>query len=127
MTDFELNKAIAELVYPDATEITHFSSNGAGVIIYGVSKVFKAIQVDYCNNWNDLMPLVVEYDINLLSRREDGYSGRGRWMVQHVTETKAEVVKMDHFSNWTYIEEFNDNPQRALAECLLLVLQEKAK
>ena len=62
MTDFELNKAIAELI-----------CDGQGIECRSDSVFFinnlelgdAHAHFNPCNNWNDLMPLVVEY--NLLS------------------------------------------------------------
>lgn len=102
LTDPELNKAIAEFVYPDAYEIKK---------VFGTSKVnvfsspvtFPAITIDYCNNWNDLMPLVVEYKI--LSLNSTLLPREYLWgLVMYVR---------------------GKNPQRALVECLLEVLESK--
>ena len=119
MIDLELNKAIAEALgwelkpafFPLVKENK-------------TDKVFLCIKEDGSvpfafdfNNWHQLMPLVVEHDLCFINRREDGYHGMGRYMVQHIT-----VLEDD---NHLYTETFNDNPQRALAECLLKVLQNR--
>lgn len=87
LSNFELNKAIAKLRgYNDAWLDQH----GAP---------------DYCNNWNDLMPLVVEHEISFYPILGGGYGA----------EFYSETTGDNCISN--------DNPQRALAECLLKVLQ----
>jgi hypothetical protein len=65
---------------------------------------------DYCNNWNDLMPLVVELQL------EQEYSEAGLT----VSYFELEVHTFD--SDFKTVK----SPQRALSECLFLVLQEKA-
>ena len=57
----------------------------------------------YSTNWNDLMPLVVEHRINFYR------DTKGRFCA---------YTKKD-------INAYNNNPQRALAECLLKVLEAK--
>lgn len=101
MNDFELNKAIAE---------TQFPSKGWGIykddpeypellyVRYKDGSHYK--HINYLKNWNDLMPLVVEYGINL-----NCYSSTNEW----------HAFIYPHGIN-------NESPQRALAECLLKVL-----
>jgi hypothetical protein len=61
---------------------------------------------DYCNNWNDLMPLVIEHEI--------AFNPIDRPALFWVAGSNS------------YHPTKNKIPQRALAECLFLVLQEKA-
>jgi hypothetical protein len=98
-----LTKAIAELVYPKY-RCTRFGDS-ASVNLYTFyahtnDKNNYVKTVDYCNNWNDLMPLVVKYSdrIGFILGLRD--------------------VNFYHFM----CDE--ENPQRKLAECLLLALQE---
>ena len=102
MTDAELNLAIAKLVYLDE-EITTIGDSDA-VEIYRFRGLSK-FTFDYCNNWNDLMPRVVKH---------------GHWFYvdSKISELEANCT--------VYRVEHNGNPQRALAECLLKVLQEKS-
>lgn len=68
---------------------------------------------DYCNNWNDLMPLVVEHEIDLYKCVD------GAW--------EAQIIDMTSFNSPCdkTICAKHKNPQRALAECLLQVLESK--
>lgn len=94
MTDYELNIAISEKL-----GITNGDDGGYHQPkIMDLSKPELERLIDYCNNWNDLMPLVVKYSKDL---------------------------------DWESGEDFyhsmcdNKNTQRALAECLLKVLESK--
>ena len=102
MTDFELNKTIAKALgislEPDSEY--HNRINSSSVMWYGGKSYHSA---DYCNNWSDLMPLVVEKGISLEAELRDGY-----W-----------------YARSNLCSSRNKNPQRALAECLLKVLGAK--
>ena len=108
MTNAELNLAIAKLIYPDDLveyEEIAFCNDGERAIV-----VTQGISKDYCNNWNDLMPLVVEHRIELNYDHNKGW-----WFVGYETnEMPCE-------------SEYTENPQIALAECLLKVLKAKAE
>ncbi len=101
MDNYNLNRAIAELVYPNAIEIGA-TTTSLGAIFVGFDN-FTGDYVDYCHNWNDLMPLVIEHGIGFYKNVKGLYCAYGLSMIQV----------------------FNQDPQRALAECLLLVLQSK--
>ena len=67
MNKQELNLAIAKLVFPDAKLET--APNGTIPLHILRNKDGSFFHVpDYCNNWNDLMPLVVEYKMMLGSK-----------------------------------------------------------
>ena len=71
MTNFELNKAIAELVYPDSVKLFKIGDRVRFSTIddkYGRRGYTK----DYCNNWNDLMPLVVEHNVEYYAQQLRG-------------------------------------------------------
>jgi hypothetical protein len=104
MTDYELNKAIADKLGLEAHGYQQGSKDTA-IITLTVSD--KILTVDYCNNWNDLMPLVVEHDIE--------------WSTCGVGERYHAMVKK--MADIAYTR--SDNLQRALAECLLEVLKQK--
>jgi len=112
MTDFELNKAIARALYPEAKIHLDKGENCAVFIKNPNGSDLPWIQVkDYCNNWNDLMPLVVEYRLCLSNLYDP---------------TDWAAIKTDE-KGYQKIVEINKNPQRALAECLYKVLQAKAE
>ncbi|GAG77733.1 unnamed protein product [marine sediment metagenome] len=93
MTDFELNKAIAEALGTDLSGITEGNQ-----LFYNIT--------EYCANWNDLMPLVDEHGI------ESSY------------DVGTDSYIATPFSKSSVGSSINDSHQRALAECLLKVLQE---
>ena len=75
MSDFEINRAVAEIEYPNLSVDTTPSVNvfgkpcgkGSTVTIYksiGRSR-FMLEFVDYCNNPNDAVPLIIENGISL--------------------------------------------------------------
>lgn len=104
LSDFELNKSIAKAL---GFQIGHQAGSMMGIADGSAMGRY----VDYCNNWNDLMPLVVEYEIDYLTTNKDG-----KEYDAYPVDTKYKVA----FGS-------NKNLQRALAECLYLVLLEKQK
>ena len=98
----ELNLGIAELLFSMRTPASKESDD---YIKYIVKPSYKR---DYTDNWNALMPLVIEHGISL-EQFEDG-----RWRT---------VFNKEEF--WSHFTVMNDNPQRALAECLYKVLLAK--
>jgi ABC-type iron transport system FetAB ATPase subunit len=64
------------------------------------------------NNWNDIMPLAVEHDVAYIKSERSAFSGLyidGEYDCYYGFKLKVE----------------NDVPQRAIACCLILVLQEQ--
>lgn len=91
MTDFELNKAIAKklglnIYAPDVLS--------EGVWTHVGNPMSEQLK-DYCNNWNDLMPLVLDNHIQIYIHSKDHYN----------IDDKLAVHKC--------------NVQRVLAECSL--------
>lgn len=98
MTNFELNLRI----YNALVNISY-------------SKYSSKAMPDYCNNWNDLMPLVIEQGIafgqvSSIESKVPFYQV-GRWTMP--------FNKLPTFASGHVI------PQLALAECLLKVLESK--
>ena len=90
--------------------------NGAGQVTYmlGDDVVYQNegganVRTNYCNNWNDVMPLAVEYMLCI-----DWFTD-GRCLVTQ------QNIKTDD------IQYQSESPQRAIACCLILVLQDKQK
>lgn len=102
LSDHELNRAIAE--YLELPIIIDWLD---GVFIRNDDG--SHYEFDPCNNWNDLMPLVIEHKISL---DWDSFS----WAA-----FQAAFHKDGEFLGSGY-ETTLINPQRALAECLLKVL-----
>lgn len=102
LSDYDLNYGIANNLKLET--FINLSGTTTKVGLFPLSKGF----VDYCNNWDDLMPLIVEHEIG----------------VDYFTVGLSAMATVDP----DYIVHVvNKNPQRALAECLFLVLQEKNK
>ncbi len=101
MDDYELNKAIAE-----ALNIFKSDDGFGRVRVWDSGMQLDGESKDYCNNWNDLMPLVMESSLDF------------EW-----SEAGLTVTYFD-FESMTFNEEFKPvkKPQRAIAECLLLTL-----
>lgn len=114
MTVPELNKAIAEAL-GELSQIPKWASPatiGDVEHYYDKQRVLHACHLDYCNNWNDLMPLVVEHRIDLTFPEEINYFIAEKFIYG---KTPCEVK----FPVCT------TSPRRALAECLLKVLEAK--
>lgn len=110
LTDFELNKAIAEALYPDARKIEKYHPAKNNVLVVR-DNAWNTIW-DYCNSWNDLMQFVVKHKITLEWDDPD-------WTASYnIVYRHGEYLGCDH-------EVTLKNPQRALAECLLKVLEAK--
>lgn len=101
MTNFELNKAIVEALYPGSQVKKDDESEG----IYVAQKKFGYIFHDYCNDWNDLMPIVLRHHIQMYVHSENHFN----ICDGDVKGFHEEAVHIN-------------NVQRALAECLLKVL-----
>jgi len=106
MNDFELNKAIAEAVYPN-TRVDRYSSKQKTAFIFNGDGT-PPNKFNF-NNWNDLMHLVVEHNISLECQ---------------ITGDKEVYWEANGLHQ--YCDEVHKNPQRALAEYLLKVLTSKA-
>ena len=122
MTPSELNKAIAELVYPDYRCVQHGESDSINLYTFFAHTNDKnnyVKTVNYLNNWSDLMPLVIEHEIQLCNSISR-INGENR-CVEFRGEYWHDGLSLEYKSAW------NTNPQLALAECLLKVLQAKAK
>ena len=95
----QLNLNIARLVYPSAEE--YIFEGGHALAKEKGRDIWDA--VNYTDDWNDLMPLIIEHKINL------------EWL--------GDIWKADDFYGMIRFD--NGNPQIALAECLREVLKEK--
>lgn len=103
LSDFELNKSIAEALGFHITQ-EHMANEGH-VHVWNDNGFIRRIP-DYCNNWNDLMPLVVKYKLCLSNLYDN---------------TDWAAIKTDYKGYQRHVV-INKNPKRALAECLYQVL-----
>ena len=112
LSDRELNKRIAERIYIGENSIRARKGMKASTVIVISNKLRHDIaMVDYCNNWNDLMPLV---DFNYEMRKTE--SGLFHCTVLpdwHLGDVKIGTRRAV------------ESKTRALAECLLKVLESK--
>lgn len=108
MTKFDINKAIADFVGAEYHVALRSGYGDCRMLMKKDRRASELPYFDYCNNWNDLMPLVVEYGITW-NKYKDGY---------HAIPID-EDNKIYDFS----LIAINKDLQRALAECLLKVLQ----
>ena len=59
LSDFNLNKRIAKYRYPNHS-LHETYTNAIGVMLSGAHDAFNK---DYCNNYNDLLPLMIQHDV----------------------------------------------------------------
>ena len=100
MTGFELNMALAELTHPNLEWVMSSTCYDNTTVAANSGDGWT---LNYCNNWNDLMPLVEEYII-VPDKTLNGWSA-----------SKA--------GSGCYVP-YAENLQLALAECLLKVLSQ---
>lgn len=98
-TDFELNKKLTEMRTVRVISCDKIEVKGAGV---------RSIDypINYCTNWNDIMPIAVELKIKLDPRRSLPKLG---WMASLDDQNYA----------------VDKSPQRALVICCIKVLEGK--
>ena len=109
----ELNRQIAELVYPNDSVHQYFNTDE--VYAFNKDTGRRTHNRNYCNNWNDLMPLVWENRIAFEAAFFKDREG-DRFYLAHTT-----------FKSDGDVSVLNTNPQMALAQCLLKVLEAKEK
>jgi hypothetical protein len=103
-----LTRSIAKLLGVNIDSETDHPMSTGDHILYYEGKTYHAL--DYCTSWNDLMPLVVEHALKIQT-----FKRRNKFLVR--------VILNDNTDSFTAGAK---TLQRALAECLFLVLQEKA-
>ena len=113
LSDFELNEKIASLLGKNeemdfilSKDWEVYQQGNISVALCNNPKQTYNCFPDYCNIWNDLMPLIFEHKIRL-------------------TPFPGETYQAAKYAPKICIEVTNANPARALAECLLMVLIEK--
>jgi len=112
MTDLELNQAISEALgwkLKPNFSLNNKSESKVYLLYEGLTNGKHAPYTFDYNNWNDLMPLVVEYGI--------------QYKRTHIHRAKAIISNtLTNNSYSVIVKTSSDNPQRTLAECLLEVL-----
>ncbi|MGB1293563.1 MAG: hypothetical protein ACPG5Z_15560 [Pseudoalteromonas sp.] len=109
LSDFDVKLKISELLY-DTRVVASQDHKGRPFDRYEafIDNRWQLLK-DYCNNWNDLMPLVAEYKISL------------GWDSFNWTAFQAEFYDDGEFFGSGH-ETTLINPKRALAECLYKAL-----
>ena len=107
MTDFELNKSLAKALGAYIEPPAGFATEIVGdtLMWYGERRELYCCFPNYLE-WEVLMPLVIEHKLRFTPHPNDSYEA-----AKYAKELCIEIV--------------NKNPQRALAECLLKVLEAK--
>lgn len=77
MTDFEINKAVAEVIYP-GKEFTAAYSFGfpLGPQVQWIQGYGEFLRKDYCNSWADAGRLIEGHQISI----DAIYEGGSRWL-----------------------------------------------
>lgn len=118
-SDFEINKAVAEIIHPGKV-FTHAYSFGDayGNSVQWICGYAEYIHVDYCNNPADAWPIILKNKISIIIpgvEYSDGYSptfaASGFDDVSHITRN----------TYYTDEESFNQNPLRAAMEVFLMM------
>ena len=107
MSDFEVNKALAKIICKN--HITYTRGHGEMVCA-------DDVKVDYCNTPNDIMPLAFEHGISLM-QLDDTWSATNN-AYSYMLDSSY------RFNEVGGISFFHAFPLRAIACCLILVLQE---
>jgi len=106
MSDLEITKVIAKKL---GMEIINQSDDA---VMCGYAGMRSTVaDRNYCNNWNDIMPLAVEYRIKISEDLGGGYISS-----PHII-TRYEMGGVIYFCH--------QSPQRAIACCLIMVLEVK--
>lgn len=106
MSNLEINRALAMVMGKYSGIVGDWMPNG--VKVNDESNIFYS-ERDYCNNPSDIMPLAIKNELVC-----DFYCGK----VYHQTPNGDDY-------NYIKIEyNYDENPLRAIACCLILVLQE---
>ncbi len=129
MTNFELNKKLAELVdIGKGKYIVKFNEHEGAVYLCEKGGFFDLIPIgnfDPCTNWNDIMPIAIELGVSLLPvfdcNGQRSYSvgvanfNKGSWDVE-----SGEPVFL--------FEDYHDkDPKIALVKCCIGILESKLR
>lgn len=108
MSDFEVNKFLAELLGKKVEQHSIFNVGLQWCFVDGEGNLYR--MSNYCNTPNDIIPLAFEHRVHVGPDKDI-------WYAIHDASITSEIL----------IEVEGANPLRAIACCLILVLQEKQK
>lgn len=117
LSDFEANKLVAE-----RKKINFIEWKGMKQIIFDDDGV--GVNLDYCNNWCDAGPLMVENYISLESVSVPSSEDDGCYFNTGEYRASGGTGEQEDFANGPYYEVISDNPCRAIAECYLMMTEE---
>jgi len=115
MNDFEVNKALAEKLGFTVETRSVFKINVPCVVTES-GDIHKLS--DYCNSWDDIMPLAVEHGINLTNLVVVDYKSENQKNWVACESLDADWDRVLYSCGAAYDD---DSPQRAIACCLLLM------
>lgn len=89
---FELNVALAKIVYPKAVNFEP-DRTPSGVLVYGkprnpVTEPPELARVDYVRDWNDLMPVLEQYNATVCMHNRT-VRVRDEWTVNEVHDNET--------------------------------------
>jgi len=121
MSDFEINKVLASLQpYTNIIGTGEYPSQSESAVHVEQRKFkygnIEEFGIDYCNNCSDIMPLAFEHGISIIQSEVN--KEMGNWCACH------EVVQL-HGEFECGLSFCTSNPQRAIACCLIMVLEAK--
>ena len=109
MSDFEVNKALAESL---GMTVKDYALQVCLCGYDGLDSTWD--ERDYCSTPNDIMPLAFEHNISIIS-----CDGGNTWWAKYATEINHQFIMC---SKQSYRDA---NALRAIACCLIIVLQEQ--
>ncbi len=112
LSDFEINRLVAEVVYNNPYEITkNIGDDSIQVVDHHIGGRFMKTPIDYCNNPSDIMPIAIENKISLISD-------------EHVGGWYATSDFHNFIEPWGKAD-FDKNPYRAIAICYIKMQEAK--
>ena len=105
MSDFEVNESLClKLGYKLMPDVAPIHDLQAAVYHNGCKhSEYNGTEINFCNNWNDIMPLAVEYGVNVNPNAGSAYA----------------VLQPEN--QFRFCNNDSPNAQRAIACCLLLM------
>lgn len=99
LSDFEINKAVAKMQWPDLTPLSKLDSSNARGDDNEVHFLRFGFYLDYCNNPSDAWPIIFESKIHI------GWSYDDMW--------RAEITNQGQAGPFRKEEATDSNPLRA--------------
>ena len=120
MTNFELNKKLAELL---GIERYVTSKNECMNRFFFKANVLEVEEFSPCTNWNDIMPIAVELGVSLLPVID--CNGGRSYSVGVANFKKGSWDVLEDEEAFLFEDYHDTNPQIALTKCCIAVLKAK--